>query len=80
MSWHNTDHCHCAQVATVSGWGTLTSGGNQPTVLHDVSVTVQSNQDCSSAYGGGITDNMICAASPGKDSCHVSEVVVVRTF
>merc|ERR1719510_1386903 len=60
---------YAGQLATVSGWGTLTSGGNQPTVLHDVSVTVETNQACNSAYGGDITSNMICAASPGKDSC-----------
>merc|ERR1719510_999000 len=65
----STSTDYAGQLATVSGWGTLTSGGNQPTVLHDVSVMVQSNQDCNSAYGGGITANMICAASPGKDSC-----------
>ena len=46
---------YAGQVAVVSGWGTLSSGGNQPTVLNDVSVTVQSNQDCNSAYGGDIT-------------------------
>jgi len=60
---------YAGQVAVVSGWGTLSSGGNQPTVLNDVSVTVQSNQDCNSAYGGDITSNMICAADAGKDSC-----------
>merc|ERR1711902_356426 len=57
------------QEATVSGWGTLSSGGNQPTVLNEVDVTVTSNADCDSAYDGGITSNMICAADPGKDSC-----------
>jgi len=56
-------------LATVSGWGTLSSGGNQPTVLNEVDVTVQSNAECNSAYGSGITDNMICAADAGKDSC-----------
>merc|ERR1719510_225931 len=65
----STSTDYAGQLATVSGWGTLTSGGNQPTVLHDVSVTVQTNQACNSAYGGDITSNMICAASPGKDSC-----------
>jgi len=57
------------QVATVSGWGTTSSGGNQPTVLNEVDVTVTSNADCNSAYGGSITSNMICAADSGKDSC-----------
>jgi|ERR1719414_596935 len=60
---------YAGQVATVSGWGTLSSGGNQPTVLNDVQVTVKSNTECNSAYGGGITSNMICAADAGKDSC-----------
>merc|ERR1711874_185457 len=45
------------QEATVSGWGTLSSGGNQPTVLNEVDVTVTSNADCNSAYGGSITSN-----------------------
>merc|ERR1712079_909895 len=53
------------QVATVSGWGTTSSGGNQPTVLNEVDVTVTSNAAC----GGSITSNMICAADSGKDSC-----------
>merc|ERR1712154_300889 len=57
-------------LATVSGWGTLSSGGNQPTVLNEVDVTVKTNAECQSAYGASaITDNMICAADAGKDSC-----------
>jgi len=60
---------YAGRTVTVSGWGTTTSGGNQPTVLNDVQVTVQSNAQCNSAYGGIITDNMICAADAGKDSC-----------
>merc|ERR1719234_1338675 len=55
-------------LATVTGWGTLSSGGNQPTVLQEVDVTVTTNAECDSAYGS-ITKNMICAADPGKDSC-----------
>merc|ERR1711872_987316 len=55
--------------ATVSGWGTLSSGGNQPTVLNEVDVTVQSNAQCQSSYGSSITSNMLCAADAGKDSC-----------
>ena len=39
------------QIAAVSGWGTLTSGGNQPAVLNEVDVTVQSNDQCNQAYG-----------------------------
>jgi len=57
--------------ATVTGWGTLSSGGNQPTVMHEVNVTVTTNLECDAAYGsiGRITKNMICAADSGKDSC-----------
>jgi len=57
------------EMATVSGWGRLSSGGNQPTVLNEVDVTVQSNTQCMTAYGNSITSNMICAADSGKDSC-----------
>merc|ERR1712024_380179 len=65
----STSQDYAGQEAIVSGWGTLSSGGNQPTVLHDVTVTVQANSDCNDAYGNSITSNMICAAAPGKDSC-----------
>ena len=37
-----------------------------------VRVPAISNSDCNSAYGGGITDSMICAGYPGvggKDAC-----------
>merc|ERR1719458_1120212 len=57
-------------LATVTGWGTLSSGGNQPTVLQEVDVTVTTNTACENAYGSSmITANMICAADSGKDSC-----------
>merc|ERR1712008_650806 len=48
--------------------GTLSSGGNQPTVMHEFDVTVTTNAECDSAYGS-ITNNMVCAADSGKDSC-----------
>merc|ERR1712128_59037 len=57
------------QVATVSGWGTLSSGGNQPTVLMEVDVTVTTNEVCKGVYGSGISDINICAMDAGKDSC-----------
>merc|ERR1712037_278422 len=55
-------------LATVTGWGTLSSGGSQPTVLQEVDVTVTTNIECNNAYGS-ITNNMVCAADSGKDSC-----------
>nr|ADQ53629.1 eupolytin [Eupolyphaga sinensis] len=61
------------QTATVSGWGTLSSGGSLPSQLQVVSLPIVSHQQCNNAYAsyGGITENMICAAEEqgGKDSC-----------
>jgi len=65
----STSQDYAGQVATVTGWGTTSSGGNQPTVLNEVDVTIQTNADCNTPYGGIITDNMICAADSGRDSC-----------
>ena len=56
--------------ALVSGWGTLSSGGRQPDVLHSVAVQTLTNARCGTAYGtSSITENMLCAAGSGKDSC-----------
>merc|ERR1739842_245818 len=50
--------------------GTLSSGGNQPTVLQEVDVTITTNAVCKNAYGSNsITDVMLCAADSGRDSC-----------
>ena len=58
-------------LATVSGWGTLQSGGYQPDQLVEVNVTTMDNTECEDFYAGyeEITDNMICASGDGKDSC-----------
>ena len=55
----------------VSGWGTLSSGGSQPDVLHHVTVLYIKPENCDDAYPG-LTDNMICAGNysyGGVDSC-----------
>ena len=56
-------------TAIVSGWGTLSSGGNQPNVLQEVGVEVFANNRCGNYPRNQITDNMMCAGAPGKDSC-----------
>eukprot|EP00736_Rhodelphis_marinus_P005567 Rmarinus@m.29106 len=60
--------CH-----TVSGWGTLYSGGYQPDTLQKVGVYAISNDECNNYYWGGIDESMICAwdqAPVGnQDSC-----------
>lgn len=61
------------RTAAVIGWGALREGGPQPSVLQQVTVEVQSNDECKRRYGkdapGGIVPHMLCAAYPGKDSC-----------
>merc|ERR1719273_377673 len=60
---------YAGEVATVTGWGTLFSGGNRPTALQEVDVTITTNEFCNQRYYGEITDVIMCAADPGKDSC-----------
>merc|ERR1712051_486309 len=55
-----------------SGWGTLSSGGSSTDTLQYVRVPAITNTQCNNAYGGSITDAMICAGYPGvggKDAC-----------
>ncbi|MEM8858852.1 MAG: trypsin-like serine protease [Chloroflexota bacterium] len=58
-------------LATVTGWGALSQGGNTSQILQEVSVPIVTNQVCNASYSGGITDNMICAGfqEGGKDAC-----------
>jgi len=61
----------------ITGWGTLRSGGSQPTTLQEAQVEVIGNGRCTSDYGyssSEITDSMLCAqgrsASGGiTDAC-----------
>merc|ERR1712123_56828 len=59
--------------AIVSGWGTLSSGGRTPTVLHEVTLNTMTNAKCtgsSTSYSSrDITDRMLCASASGKDAC-----------
>ncbi len=58
------------QMATVTGWGTTTEGGNSSNTLMEVSLPIVANDECNRSYGI-ITDNMLCAglAEGGVDSC-----------
>ena len=59
------------KTMTVSGWGTLSSGGNQPGVLHSVDVPGITNDQCDRLLSG-VDDTMLCAgnvANGGVDSC-----------
>ena len=57
--------------ATVTGWGS-TESVYSPDVLKEVEVSVIDNVACQRQYRGTvhkITDYMLCAWAPGKDSC-----------
>ncbi|XP_075168807.1 trypsin alpha-4-like [Haematobia irritans] len=60
-------------VATVSGWGTLESGGSiLPETLQYVEVSIVVPGKCASSeygYGNQIKPTMLCAYAVGKDSC-----------
>nr|CAH0107902.1 unnamed protein product [Daphnia galeata] len=55
--------------AAVMGWGTLSSGGDQPNELQQVTVKVISNEECNVEYEGAIRNQQFCAKADGKDSC-----------
>ncbi|XP_053156086.1 trypsin I-P38-like isoform X2 [Hemicordylus capensis] len=65
----------CVSTGTqclISGWGnTLSSGSNSPDLLQCLQAPVLSSSQCSNAYPGQITKNMICVGflEGGKDSC-----------
>ena len=61
-------------VATVTGWGTLASGGSLSNKLREVDVKVVKNSECKNDYGypsNAITGQMLCANvdGGGKDAC-----------
>ncbi|KAM4636465.1 trypsin-like [Discoglossus pictus] len=65
----------CASAGTkclISGWGnTLSSGTNYPDLLQCLTAPILTTAECSGAYPGEITANMICVGylAGGKDSC-----------
>ncbi|KAK7831855.1 hypothetical protein U0070_016485 [Myodes glareolus] len=60
-------------VAYVTGWGSLTYGGNTVTDLRQGQVRIISNEVCNepAAYGGSVLPGMLCAGVPSGavDAC-----------
>ncbi|KAM8924272.1 trypsin-like isoform 1-T1 [Pelodytes ibericus] len=65
----------CASAGTsclIAGWGNLLSSGtNYPDQLQCLNAPILTSSQCSNAYPGQITSNMICVGyvEGGKDSC-----------
>ena len=56
--------------ALVTGWGRLNYTEPQAETLQEVTVNTMTNIACARSHGDHkITENMICAEKPGKDSC-----------
>jgi secreted trypsin-like serine protease len=69
----DTSQSYAGYLATTSGWGTTSSGGNTASKLREVEVKVISNQECQDMgyKPEWITSQMMCAGvgGGGKDSC-----------
>ena len=64
-------------AATVYGWGTVESGGDQATELRAVEVPVVPHEECSAAMSfTKITEAMICAGASNEYACHVSKTII----
>jgi secreted trypsin-like serine protease len=60
------------ELATVVGWGNLEEAGEKSEILQQVSVPILTQEACQELYspaGIDISENMMCAALRGKDSC-----------
>jgi len=56
-----SDH-ESGEECSITGWGTLKSGGHMPHVMQEALVTTQTNEACQESYGNQtITDSMLCA-------------------
>ena len=55
----------------ITGWGRLSSGGQTPNSLMQVSLPLVSQQRCVNAYPGEVDDSMLCAGldKGGVDTC-----------
>ena len=70
----NDDNTYSNFVATVTGWGAISSDGPNSNTLLEVDVNVMSNDECKNDFGYKpyeITEQMLCAnvEGGGKDAC-----------
>ena len=68
----DSNHFLVNKTCWISGWGTLSSGGDPPNVLMQASVPIVSKERCLEAHGAqNIDDSMFCAGfkEGGVDAC-----------
>ncbi|KZS03410.1 putative Trypsin-7 [Daphnia magna] len=66
-----TTSTYTGQQAVIVGWGDTSEGGSNSNDLLKATVTVLTNEACNLQYNkinNTITNNMVCAAAPGKDT------------
>ncbi len=65
----NPDETYAGEQAVVTGWGDRGVGQGPTEFLMEAQVTVTPPDDCGNYPKRHITESMICAAAPDKDSC-----------
>lgn len=56
-------------MATVTGWGNTSEGGQTSDVLKQVSLPVVSNETCANSYSDIIASHLCAGGNAGEDSC-----------
>ena len=58
------------EIGVVTGWGLTSETGTFADILQSLQVPIVSERECSQAYSGFITKNMLCAGyEAGKGIC-----------
>ena len=81
VKWDGSRNSTQKMRIIATGWGDTRNGdifsifgGQKSNVLLEVRVEIWSNAECSNQYkkiGDTILDTMLCAGSPGRDTCQV---------
>jgi hypothetical protein len=58
-------------LVVIAGWGATKFDGSNSNYLHSTEINIKDHEQCGKAYGNKITERMICASYPGRDSCQV---------
>jgi len=64
-----TGNCGSGPVDVAAHFKKLEEGKIGTNVIHQVDVNIAQQSVCNTAYNGVISNDMICASAPGKDTC-----------